>query len=81
MCIFSLITASLRCRRFHVRLRPWRNVNADRRLHLVGAFRVQPSLVECFRRLRRAVNLCIANDTFLICGNANDVLMVPTAKP
>jgi hypothetical protein len=31
--------------------------------------------------LSRAVNLCIANDTFLICGNANDVLMVPAAKP
>jgi hypothetical protein len=81
MCIFSRITASLRFGRFHIRLRPRRNVNADRRLQLEEAFRVQPSLVECFRRLRRAVNLCIANDTFLICGNANDVLMVPTAKP
>ena len=44
-------------------------------------FEFSPPLVECFIRLRRAVNLCIANDTFLICGNANDILMVPTAKP
>jgi hypothetical protein len=81
MCIFSLITASLRRRHFHTRLRLWRNITAERRLHLVGVFRVQPLAGGILLCLRRAVNLCIANDTFLICGNANGVLIVPTAKP
>jgi hypothetical protein len=75
--MFSLISTSLRFGPFDIWLREWGNVIAHCRLGLERRFRVNPTSRNLIARLQRTVNLCIVNDIFLICGKANDdVLMV-----
>jgi hypothetical protein len=77
MCMFLLPTDSLRFGLFSIRLRLARKTNEHRGRGIAKLFRVHSASWKVISRFRLTVNLCIANGTFLICRNANGVLMVP----
>jgi hypothetical protein len=77
MCMFLLPTDSLRFGLFSIRLRLARKTNEHRGRGIAKLSRVHSASWKVISRFRLTVNLCIASGTFLICRNANGVLMVP----